>query len=555
MAGQKVENLLNLALDATEDEREKSLQLDIGYDPIERSWELIVKYSGNLDRVRELAEQVTELMNEYAVIVIRESRISELAALPQVEYIEKPKRLFFQTADGRRVSCIDPVQDTRFSLFGQGVFVAVIDSGIDYTLADFCNTDGTTRIRALWDQSLRPREGEKPPEGYAVGVEYTEEMINEALKAQTPAERGRLVASRDTSGHGTAVAGIAAGNGRGAGTDYRRYAGVAPESGLLVVKLGNPSGDGFPRTTELMMGIDYVVRKALEYQMPVSVNISFGNTYGSHDGTSLLERFIDDISNVWKSCICIGAGNEAASAGHVSGRLMDDRETVIEFAVQENQPSLNVQIWKEYVDVVDISLISPSGIRIGPVQEILGPQRYVAGQTEILLYYGEPSPYSTAQEIYIDMIPRESYINSGVWRIVLIPRDIVSGEFQMWLPTEGVLNRGTGFLYPTDNLTLTIPSTARRVISVGAYNGLTFAYADFSGRGSLSRWGENIVKPDIVAPGVDITAAAAGGGYAAVSGTSFATPFAAGGAALLMEWGIVKGNDAYLYDAVIIGLS
>ena len=111
MAGQKVENLLNLALDATEDEREKSLQLDIGYDPIERSWELIVKYSGNLDRVRELAEQVTELMNEYAVIVIRESRISELAALPQVEYIEKPKRLFFQTADGRRVSCIDPVQD------------------------------------------------------------------------------------------------------------------------------------------------------------------------------------------------------------------------------------------------------------------------------------------------------------------------------------------------------------------------------------------------------------------------------------------------------------
>lgn len=547
MAGQKVENLLNLALDATEDEREKSLQLDIGYDPIERSWELIVKYSGNLDRVRELAEQVTELMNEYAVIVIRESRISELAALPQVEYIEKPKRLFFQTADGRRVSCIDPVQDTRFSLFGQGVFVAVIDSGIDYTLADFCSTDGTTRIRALWDQSLRPREGEKPPEGYAVGVEYTEEMINEALKAQTPAERGRLVASRDTSGHGTAVAGIAAGNGRGAGTDYRRYAGVAPESGLLVVKLGNPSGDGFPRTTELMMGIDYVVRKALEYQMPVSVNISFGNTYGSHDGTSLLERFIDDISNVWKSCICIGTGNEAASAGHVSGRLMDDRETVIEFAVQENQPSLNVQIWKEYVDVVDISLISPSGIRLGPVQEILGPQRYVAGQTEILLYYGEPSPYSTAQEIYIDMIPRESYINSGVWRIVLIPRDIVSGEFQMWLPTEGVLNRGTGFLYPTDNLTLTIPSTARRVISVGAYNGLTFAYADFSGRGSLSRWGENIVKPDIVAPGVDITAATAGGGYAAVSGTSFATPFAAGGAALLMEWGIVRGNDPYLY--------
>ncbi len=547
MTGQKVENLLNLALDATEEEREKSLQLDVGYNPIERSWELIVKYSGNLDAVREIAEQTTELMNEYAVIRILESRINELAALPQIEYIEKPKRLFFETANGRRVSCIDAVQDTRFSLFGQGVLVAVIDSGIDYTLEDFRNSDGTTRIRAIWDQSLRPREGESAPNGYEIGVEYTKEVIDEALKAQTPAERGKLMAIRDTTGHGTAVAGIAAGNGRGAGTDYRRYAGAAPESELLIVKLGNPSSDGFPRTTELMMGIDYVIRKALAYQMPVAVNISFGNTYGSHDGTSLLERFIDDMSNVWKNCICIGTGNEAAGAGHVSGRITDESEAVIELAVQDNQPSLNVQIWKEYVDVMDISIISPSGIRIGPVQEILGPQRYVAGQTEILLYYGEPSPYSTAQEIYIDMIPRESYINSGVWRIVLVPVDIVSGEFQMWLPSEGVLNKGTAFLYPTDNMTLTIPSTARRVISVGAYNGLTLAYADFSGRGSLSRWGENIVKPDIAAPGVDIMTTAAGGGYAAVSGTSFATPFVTGGAALMMEWGIVKGNDAYLY--------
>ena len=283
MTGQKVENLLNLALDATEEEREKSLQLDVGYNPIERSWELIIKYSGNLDAVREIAEQTTELMNEYAVIRVLESRMNELAALPQVEYIEKPKRLFFQTANGRRVSCIDAVQDTRFSLFGQGVLVAVIDSGINYTLDDFRNSDGTTRIRAIWDQSLRPREGERAPNGYEIGVEYTKEVIDEALKAQTPAERGKLIAARDTTGHGTAVAGIAAGNGRGAGADYRRYAGAAPESELIVVKLGNPSSDGFPRTTELMMGIDYVIRKALEYQKPVAVNISFGNTYGSHE--------------------------------------------------------------------------------------------------------------------------------------------------------------------------------------------------------------------------------------------------------------------------------
>lgn len=540
MAGQKVENLLNLAMDATEEEREKSLQLDIGYHPIDRTWDLIIKYSGDLSEIRAMADRVTELMNQYAVITVRESRIDALAALPQIEYIEKPKRLFFQIANGKRVSCIDEVQDTRFSLFGQGVLVAVIDSGIDYTLPDFRNADGTTRIRAFWDQSLKAGAGKIPPAGYDLGVEYTEEQINAALKAQTQTERLEIVASRDTSGHGTAVAGIAAGNN-----------GVASQSRLLVVKLGSPQGDGFPRTTELMSGIDYVIRKSLEYQMPAAINISFGNTYGPHDGSSLLERFIDDVSGIGKSVICIGTGNEAASAGHTSGVLNEKQESIIELAVQENQPSLNVQIWKQYVDVVDISLVSPSGIRIGPIQEILGSQRFVAGQTEILLYYGEPSPYSTAQEIYIDMLPRESYISAGVWRIILTPRKIVSGVYELWLPSEGVLNPGTGFLFPVGTTTITIPSTASRAISVGAYNGLTFAYADFSGRGPLANagnvWGEGSVKPDIAAPGVGITTTAAGGGYTVVSGTSFATPFAAGGAALLMEWGIIKGNDPYLY--------
>lgn len=542
MASQKIENLLNLALDATPGEREKSLELDVGYDSAENEWDLIVKYSGSLERVKELAARVVELQNEYAIITIRESEIENLAQIPEIEYIEKPKRLFFQVANGRRVSCIDAVQDARFGLYGQGVLTAVIDSGIEYENADFRNEDGTTRIRALWDQSLAPGEGRIPPEGYAMGAEYTAEQINEALNQSTLMDRRRIVPSEDISGHGTAVAGIAAGNGR---NSSGRYAGAAPRSELLVVKLGNPRQEGFPRTTELMQGIDYVIRKALELRMPVAVNISFGNTYGSHDGTSLLERFIDDLSNIWKSSICIGSGNEAASAGHTSGILTEGREEIIQLAVQDNQPAISVQLWKEYTDIVDISLMTPSGVTVGPLQEILGPQRFAVGGTEILLYYGEPSPYSTAQEIYIDMLPRETYITGGVWRIILTPRKIVSGAYELWLPSENVLNKGTGFLFPTDHTTLTIPSTAGRVITVGAYNALTFVYADFSGRGYTRE--TNLIKPDIVAPGVDVTTAAVGGGYAQFTGTSFATPFVTGGAALLMEWGIVKGNDPYLF--------
>lgn len=162
MASQKIEDQLNLAIDATEEEREKSLDLDVGYNPIDREWDLIIKYSGSLERVRALASQVVELLNEYAIITILESRIDELAQLVEVEYIEKPKRLFFQVANGRRVSCIDSVQDTRFALYGQGILVAVIDSGIDYASQDFRETDGTTRIRALWDQSWhQEREGRR----------------------------------------------------------------------------------------------------------------------------------------------------------------------------------------------------------------------------------------------------------------------------------------------------------------------------------------------------------------------------------------------------------
>ncbi len=542
MTSQKLENLLNLALDSTEDEREKSLNLNVGYDPLDREWDLIIKYSGSLDRVREIASRVTELQNEYAVIRIAESRINILSEITEVEYVEKPKRLFFQAAEGRRVSCINAVQDTRLSLYGQGILVAIIDSGIDYANMDFRNGDGSTRIRYLWDQSLNPADGESSPEGYGIGVEYTKEQIDEALDAQTISEQRRLVRSQDISGHGTAVAGVAAGNGSNSGG---RYAGVATQSELIVVKLGNPMQEGFPRTTELMMGIDYVIRKALELRMPTAVNISFGNTYGGHDGTTLLERYIDDVSNIWKSVFCIGTGNEAASAGHTSGRITSEGEERVQLAIQSRQPSLSIQIWKEYTDQIEISVINPSGVWVGPVPEILGPQRFRIGQTEILLYYGKPSPYSTSQEIYIDLLPVESYLTEGVWRIVLSAGKIVTGQYEMWLPSDNVLNRGTGFLFPTDATTLTIPSSASRAISVGAYDARTFAYADFSGRGFTRL--TNLVKPDLVAPGVEVMTTTVGGGYAAFTGTSFATPFVTGSAALLMEWGIVRGNDPYLY--------
>ena len=531
MADQKLENVLNLALDATEEERQKSLELDVGYDAIMREWDLIVRYSGSLDEIRELGAGVVELQNEYAIITIREDLIDRLTEFPQIEFVEKPKRLFFAVENEKRASCIPPVQRPPLNLTGRGVLVGIIDSGIDYANPVFRNADGTTRIRNLWDQSL----SENPPAGYLIGTEYTSEQINEALRQPTIEQRRQIVPSQDISGHGTAVAGVAAGN-------SQEYRGVAYESDLIVVKLGLPRLNGFPRTTELMQAIDYVIRKAVEYGQPIAINLSFGNTYGAHDGNSLLEQFIQDASNRWKNVICIGTGNEGNTAGHVSGILDENEQVEIELAVQENETGINVQIWKAYYDLVDILLEAPSGVRIGPIQENLGSQRFRIGETEILLYYGEPSPYTIDQEIYMDFLPRTDYITSGIWRIVLVPREIISGNYALWLPSESVLNEGTRFLSPSVQGTLTIPSTAFRTIGVGAYNSATMTYADFSGRGAGAR-----IKPDLVAPGVNVRAPIPGGGFGEFSGTSFATPFVTGSAALLMQWGIVDGNDPFLY--------
>lgn len=556
MTDQKIENMLNLALDATEEERRKSLELDVGYDPADRSWAVIVKYSGSLEGLTGRLEamlgeegniiRVVELSNEYAIITLPESLIDFMAAQPEIEYVEKPKRLFFSVNQGRMASCISPLQTPQFNLQGQGILVAVIDSGVDYTHPDFRNEDGTTRILNIWDQTaVNAPSG--PPEGFSTGAEYTREQINEALAASTAAQRSQLVPERDLSGHGTGVLGIAAGNGRASGGQYR---GVAPQSDILVVKLGVPQEDGFPRTTELMEAVDYVVRKALEYQQPVAINLSFGNVYGSHDGTSLLETYLDDMANLWKSTISVGTGNEGGTGGHTSGVLVNPPAGTtgikeVELGIADNELSINLQIWKSYVDDFDIVFVHPTGQRIGPLQEVLGPQRYQAGNTQLLVYYGEPSPYSTAQEIYVDFIPTDTYIDSGVWRIELIPRRITDGRFDMWLPSSNVLNFGTRFYEPTAETTLTIPSTARKVIAVGAYDSRLRTYASFSGRG-YTRDGVQ-VKPDIAAPGVGITTTAPGGGYAPMTGTSFATPFVTGASALLMQWGIIQGNDPYLY--------
>lgn len=525
MADQKLENLLNISLQATKEEREKSEELGIGYDPEQNTWELIVRYTGSLDglRIRYPQIRIRELLNQYAVLIVPETLVDAVSQETVIEYIEKPKQLYFELQAGKAASCINAVQqgmNNPFGLFGKGTIVAVIDTGIRAESMEFRNADGSTRILNIWDQTT--------------GTEYDRSQIDEALQNETKDTAG--IPGADVLGHGTQVAAIACGS-----------SGVAAQADILVVKLGLAAKNGFPRTTQLMEALDYVVRKAIDYGKPLAVNISFGNNYGDHTGSSLLENFINDIADSWKCSICIGSGNEGLGAVHTGGTLTEDMEETVELAVSSYETGLSIQIWKDYWDDIAVEIIAPSGRNLGRIQENSRVSRIRYEDMELLTYFGEPSPFRIRQEIYIDMIPQTVYIQSGLWKLRLIPRSIRNGRYDMWLPAQGALNFGTGFTSPDSASTFTIPSAAAKAVTVGAYDAGTGSAAPFSGQGYIVEIGGSLmVKPELAAPGVNVLVPSVSG-MARVSGTSYATPFVTGSAALLMEWGIVRGNDAFLY--------
>lgn len=525
MADQKLENLLNISLQATKEEREKSEELGIGYDPEQNTWELIVRYTGSLDglRIRYPQIRIRELLNQYAVLIVPETLVDAVSQETVIEYLEKPKQLYFELQAGKAASCINAVQqgmNNPFGLFGKGTIVAVIDTGIRAESMEFRNADGSTRILNIWDQTT--------------GTEYDRSQIDEALQNETKDTAG--IPGADVLGHGTQVAAIACGS-----------SGVAAQADILVVKLGLAAKNGFPRTTQLMEALDYVVRKAIDYGKPLVVNISFGNNYGDHTGSSLLENFINDIADSWKCSICIGSGNEGLGAVHTGGTLTEDTEETVEFAVSSYETGLSIQIWKDYWDDIAVEIIAPSGRNLGRIQENSRVSRIRYEDMELLTYFGEPSPFRIRQEIYIDMIPQTVYIQSGLWKLRLIPRSIRNGRYDMWLPAQGALNFGTGFTSPDSASTFTIPSAAAKAVTVGAYDAGTGSAAPFSGQGYIVEIGGSLmVKPELAAPGVNVLVPSVSG-MARVSGTSYATPFVTGSAALLMEWGIVRGNDAFLY--------
>lgn len=573
---QKIENLLNVSLDATREELESSESLSTGFNWRDNTWEIIVRYTGNLENIKaNYNVYVRELLFNYAIIVTDKATIELISQEPQIVYVEKPKSLYFQLERAKSAACasnvrvghpgaygyknisrninesisentsgnigsgqtghgIGGIADNGIQyLSGKGVITAIIDTGIDIYSSEFRNADGSTRILDIYDQTLQR--------------EYSDADIDAFIGKDRNVYTGRDISQEENEGipafdniqHGTNVAVIACGK-----------SGVAYESDIIVVKMGYSYNNQFPRTTSLMDAIDYIIRKAMEYNRPVAINISYGMNYGDHNGNTLLESYINAAASGYKCSICIGSGNEADKAVHYGGTIKNAQTDTVEIAVGEYQSSIDIQIWKYYWDDIRVTLISPDGterviVTHGKIS------RYTLGGTNVISLSGEPSPYNLYQEIYINLQLQGSYITSGIWKIQLYGENVRQGTYNIWLPASVSLNRATGVIRPVAYDTITIPATAGGCISVGAYNSYTGAYAAFSGRGSaLTDVLTAGIKPDILAPGVDISIrrdTRQGVVYTSVTGTSYATPFVTGAAALLMQWGIVMGNDRFMY--------
>ena len=402
----KIDSELLLALDVPEKERIKTDDLNVGYS--DGVWELIVRYSHNIvTEVTELNGSIKELLGGYGLVRIPRENIDRLAETDGVLFIEKPRSLQYELLYSKIISCMEP-DVNKSGNGGEGVYVAVIDSGIDYFHPDFI-VDGKTRIAVIYDE--------------VTGRVYSREDIDNAI-----AENNRSLIM-DKSGHGTSVAGVAAGNN-----------GVAYKSDIIVVKLGE---DNFFSTARLMEGVDFALKFAMENNRPIAINISIGNNYGAHDGTSLFETYIDYVTEIWKNNVIVGAGNEADKRIHTVVKL-NDRSQMCEFIVGNYEESIAIQIWKRYWDDFNIEIEIPSGERYA-VPKGEGIYEFKSLDEFIYVYVGTATPYSYNSEILIQIIPDNVYVKSGIWQIMFYPDSIKDGNIDLWISGRTMLTAQTGF--------------------------------------------------------------------------------------------------------------
>lgn len=524
------------------------------YPASEEYADFIIQYPARSpEGIYELAQTqcVNIISREFAIVHARLDRVEPIS-IARDTYSTIPKLYGLQDTTALESSGITPVFDQPSLLAaGRGILLGIIDTGIEYTNPLFRLADGSSRILSIWDQSIQSDQAPSPVAGFQpfYGTVYSQEQINQALASEDPFA---VVPSRDTDGHGTFMAGVAAGNRI---TRPISFSGAAPEASLAIVKLKPakqylrdfflipPDAQAY-QENDIMAALSFLLGLSNQFMMPMVVYIGAGTSQGGHDGSSPLSLQLQTLITRGIASV-IGAGNEVGYQHHYLGTLTENQEyDDVELRVGANEPGFCMELWARAPELYTIGFVSPSGEVVERVPIILGNETlipFTLDSTRISLSYQNYESGSGSQLIFMRFMTPAP----GIWHIRVYPSFSIPGSFHIWLPMHGFVSDQTIFLRSNPDTTITDPGNASMPLTVSTYNHINNSIFIHSSRGYTRSLR---IKPDLAAPGVDVqgpalSSTAAEPVFTRRSGASVAAAIAAGAVADIFAWGFTGGNN------------
>lgn len=510
-------------------------------------------FKGQIDKISYACGDI--ITDTIGVISTSPELLNQLRKdVPTITFVDPRSKYVLQDISPSSVDNISAIKVNPYlDLTGRGILVGMVDTGIDYLNEEFIREDDTSKIVAIWDQSIQ----DSSDNSVYMGKTYSGEEINNAVKAyRNNQDPYGIVPSRDENGHGTQMAGII--GARGVNRDIQ---GVAPQCEFVIVKLQESisfkkelEANNIPyipiyNSSEILAAVDYLKNFSIKQNKPMIIYIGVGTTEGSHDGNNIISRYITSLGSVRGIVTVAGVGNEGAAEGHASGFIPQvGNISSIELRISKEMKYFSFKIWLLKPNIASLNVISPNGDESDFIKAKNNEDQsinFLFFKTEMRVRYFVPEHFTGHEVIDLNF----TNIKSGIWTIQLRGDYITNGVYNIWLPPQKTLPEGTRFLQSDPFITLTIPGTARKVVTVGYY-GNNNALIAASGKGFSIN--ELLTNPDIATIGADILTTKPSGGVRAVTGSSAAAAVIAGACALLMEWGIVKGNDITMYSTKVI---
>ena len=510
--------------------------------PAKPTVSLFVQFTGDIAPIEQAGFQTRTVAGDVATGDIEISKLPALEGVPSIVRMEVSRVMNNELDLAAVESRVGPVHTGPPGHRGAGVIVGIIDSGIDYRHQCFRAPDGRSRILAIWDQALTRVGTETSPAGFAFGVEYRQAQINAALAVPNPLTVVRHQDSAGAGFHGTHVSGISAGDGSvaGQGRPAFTFVGVAPEADIVVVanNRGRAAGErGLGDSADTLDAARYIFDFAASLGRPAVINQSQGDNVGPHDGTSLLERGLDNLLGGAGRAFVKSAGNEGTRNRHASGTLTGGGVQTVQFNVPGGVPQVTVDLWYRGADRIGVSVTRPGGAATATVNPPSTTTINLPGGNQVFIDSSVIVPGNGDNRIFLTISRGTAgQVQTGNWSMTIRGNTISFGQWDAWIQR----NSDSQFLPPFVNAarTISVPGTAREIITVASYVTRGAGVGSISSFSSLGPTRDGRRAPTLAAPGQTLFSAnvtTAADQYQGMAGTSMASPMVTGAVALMLQ--------------------